>query len=77
MEQKDIVLGEIVKNETDKIVISMKEYKGRKYIDMRTYFRGDDGNYLPTKKGVTIAPKFIDAFVKILLKAKQHEGKSV
>jgi hypothetical protein len=49
--QEGVMLGEILKSETDKIVVSLKEYKGRKYIDVRTYFQGDDGNYLPTKKG--------------------------
>ncbi|GAN35148.1 transcriptional coactivator p15 [Candidatus Brocadia sp. AMX2] len=63
-----VMLGEIVKSETDKIVISAKEYKGRKYVDIRTFFQGDDGNYLPTKKGVTFSPKFIEAMIKILQK---------
>lgn len=48
--EQDTILGEIIKSETDKIVISMKEYKGHKYVDVRTYFQGDDGSYIPTKK---------------------------
>ncbi|GAN33721.1 MAG: transcriptional coactivator p15 [Candidatus Brocadia sp. AMX2] len=68
MEQLDTVLGEIVKSETDKIVIGLKEYRGHKYVDMRTFFQGDDGNYLPTKKGITFSPKFIEAMIKILQK---------
>ncbi|MDN3510836.1 MAG: PC4/YdbC family ssDNA-binding protein [Candidatus Jettenia sp.] len=38
MQDNGRVLGEIVKNETEKIVIAEKEYKGRKYIDIRIYF---------------------------------------
>ncbi|WKZ17750.1 MAG: transcriptional coactivator p15/PC4 family protein [Candidatus Jettenia sp. CY-1] len=66
MQDNGKVLGEIVKSETEKIVIAEKEYKGRKYIDMRIYFQGDSGDYMPTKKGVTFSPKFIAAVVKIL-----------
>ena len=33
----------------------MNEYKGKKYIDIRTYFEADDGEYKPTKKGVTLS----------------------
>ncbi|UJS16905.1 MAG: hypothetical protein L3J17_13455 [Candidatus Jettenia sp.] len=40
------VLGEIIKNETEKLIIAEKEYKGRKYIDMRIYFLGDDGKFI-------------------------------
>lgn len=68
MGEEGVTLGEIIKSETDKIVISAKEYKGRKYVDIRTFFQGDDGNYLPTKKGVTFSPKFIEAMIGILKK---------
>lgn len=68
MQDTGKVLGEIVKNETEKIVIAEKEYKGRKYIDMRIYFLGDNGGYLPTKKGVTFSPKYIEAMVRIIQK---------
>lgn len=68
MGEEGIKLGEIVKSETDKIVVSVNAYKGHRYVDVRTYFQGDDGNYLPTKKGVTFSPKFIEAMIKILKK---------
>lgn len=68
MQDNGKVLGEIIKNETEKLVIAEKEYKGRKYIDMRIYFLGDSGDYIPTKKGVTFSPKFIEAVVRIIQK---------
>ncbi|GAB61272.1 MAG: hypothetical protein DWB56_13980 [Candidatus Jettenia sp.] len=58
-------LGEVIKNETEKIVIAEKEYKGRRYIDMRIYFLGESGAYIPTKKGVTFSPKYLEAISKI------------
>lgn len=68
MTEEGVILGEIVKSETDKIVVSIKEYKGRKYVDVRTFFQGDDGSYLPTKKGVTFSPKFVETMIGILKK---------
>lgn len=68
--EEGIILGEFLKSETDKIIVSLKEYKGRKYVDVRTYFQADDGNYLPTKKGVTFSPKFVETLITILVKAR-------
>ncbi|TLD40325.1 MAG: hypothetical protein JETT_3394 [Candidatus Jettenia ecosi] len=62
------VLGEIVRNETEKLVITEKEFKGHRYIDIRIHFQGNNGIYLPTKKGVTISPRHVKDAVEILKK---------
>jgi hypothetical protein len=41
------------KNEKEQIRISLNEYHGIEYIDIRLFFLSDDG-FRPTKKGVTI-----------------------
>ena len=52
--QKDI--GEIRKNgkeDADRIMVKVAEYKGKPYADIRTYYRDDvSGDWKPTKKGV-------------------------
>ena len=45
----------IQKNSTEQVRLSVNEYKGKKYIDIRTYFEADDGDYKPTKKGVALS----------------------
>ena len=43
---------------TEQLQISINEYKGKSYLDMRIYYTTDDGlNWLPTKKGVTVSPE--------------------
>lgn len=53
----------IPKSETEQIQISAKEYKGFPYVDIRVFFKAETGEYLPTKKGVTISPKHVPDFI--------------
>ena len=49
-------IGELQKGK-DKIIIALKEFKGKEYIDIRTHFENSDGDWIPTKKGVTFSPE--------------------
>jgi hypothetical protein len=64
-----MVIGDIERGETEVLRISAEEYKGRKYIDVRIYFENDEGEWKPTKKGVTIQPDKVDIFVDLIKKA--------
>ncbi len=65
-----MVLGEIQKNATEIIRISKESFKNKDYIDIRIYFQNDEGEWKPTKKGVTFAPDKIDEVIEILKTAK-------
>ena len=65
-----MVVGEIERGETEVLRVSTEEYKGRKYVDVRIYFENDEGEWKPTKKGVTIQPDKVDAFIELIKKAK-------
>ena len=45
----------IDKTETERIQIELKSYKGKEYMDIRIFFKNDEGEWLPTKKGVTVS----------------------
>lgn len=62
------VLGEIAKGETEKIVVSKKEYQGHEYIDIRINFKMDNGTWQFTKKGVTLSPAKVQNLIEILQK---------
>ena len=50
------ILATIPRNATEQLQISINSYKEKKYLDLRIYYTTDDGaNWLPTKKGVTVA----------------------
>ncbi len=63
-------IGEIPKGK-DKIIVALKEFKGKEYIDIRTHFQNDDGDWIPTKKGITLSPDNLDEMIDLLKKAKQ------
>ena len=58
----------IDKIETERIQIELKSYKGKEYMDIRIFFKNDEGEWLPTKKGVTVSVHklndFLEAFKK-------------
>jgi hypothetical protein len=66
-----MVIGEIERGETEVLRISTEEYKGRKYLDLRIYFENNDGEWKPTKKGVTVQPERLDDFLELVKKAKE------
>ena len=47
---------EFPKNAQEMVRISISEYRGKTYGDIRVYYQDDEGEWRPTKKGVTLAP---------------------
>lgn len=72
-----MILGEIERNPTEVIRISLANFKGRDYVDLRIYFQDDAGEWKPTKKGVTIAPDKLDEAIDYLKNAKEELTKKV
>ncbi len=64
-------IGEIDKGK-DKIIVTVKEFKGKQYVDIRTFFENDDGEWIPTKKGISFTPENLDEAIKLLQKAKKN-----
>lgn len=68
-------LASIERNATEELQISINEYKGKKYVDMRIFYTTDEGDsWNPTKKGVTIAPDKIEDVKVALTKAQEELG---
>jgi len=66
-----MIIGEIQKTGTDKIIVTVKEFKGKTYVDVRTFFENDDGEMVPTKKGVSLTPDNLDQLIRLLTEAKE------
>jgi hypothetical protein len=66
-----MVVGEVERNETETLRISTEEFKGRAYIDVRIYFADNEGEWKPTKKGVTINPDKLDQVIALLREAQE------
>jgi len=65
-EEKSIY--EIEKNEREVIKLKKSEFKGKEYIDFRTYVKQPEGDDIPTKKGISLSVDFIDEFKKAVAK---------
>ena len=66
------VIGEIQKNQKEKIIISTNEYKGHKYIDLRVHYEDEtSGDYKPTKKGIAVNPKILSQVVEMMIEAAE------
>lgn len=52
----DKTVLEIEKGE-DLIRLVLKEFKGRQYIDARVFYMSETGEWMPTKKGLSMTPE--------------------
>ena len=67
------ILATIDRSDTEQLQISVSEYKGRSYFNLRIYYTTDDGaTWLPTKKGVTFAPDQLDILADAIEEAKKE-----
>ena len=66
------IIKDIEKNATNKIRVSITEFKGNNYIDLRVYYEDDAGEYKPTKKGITFRPDQISQVMDGLLQAEKE-----
>ena len=67
------ILATIERSDTEQLQISVSEYKGRSYLNMRIYYTTDEGaTWLPTKKGVTFSPDQLDLLEEAIQAARQE-----
>lgn len=67
------ILATIKRNDTEELQISVSEYKGKSYLNMRIFYTTDEGQtWLPTKKGVTFAPDQLDLLEEAIQEARKE-----
>ena len=54
------------KNSRESLVINQTEFKGVKLVDVRVFYKDENGDLKPTKKGVSVRPEQLDALIKAL-----------
>tara|TARA_Y100000590_G_scaffold455334_1_gene603784 strand:- start:2784 stop:2996 length:213 start_codon:yes stop_codon:yes gene_type:complete len=66
------IIGEIQKNQKEKIIVSTNEYKGHKYVDLRIHYTdGKSEDYKPSKKGIALSPKIIKDVIEMIIKGAE------
>ena len=64
-------LATIQRSDTEQLQISVSEFKGKSYFNLRIFYTTDEGaTWIPTKKGVTFAPDQLDILEEAIQEAK-------
>ena len=62
MAKEPQVVHSFPKNPLEEVRSSITYFKGKQYVDLRVYYKGDDGEFHPSKKGLTIS---VDLFPEL------------
>ncbi len=54
------------KNSRESLVINQSEFKGVKLVDVRVFYKYENGDLKPTKKGVSVRLEQLDPLIKAL-----------
>ncbi len=65
-----MIIGEIERTKTERLRIEASNYKGVDFISVRIYYQADNGEWRPTKKGITVKPEKVDELIAFLGEAK-------
>ena len=63
----------IQKNKTNYLLIESREYEGHPYIDVREFYDNEEGNPMPTKKGITFNPKLTEEVAEAILQTVKED----
>ena len=65
----------IQKNKLSQIKIKLTEYMGHQLVDLRVYFQTEEGESIPTKKGITFKVDLLPEVIQALITADEsREG---
>ncbi len=72
----DKVIYSFEKNSLEEVRFSLNSFKGKRYLDIRIYYKSlEDGTLKPSKKGITLAPSFIDELEEGIKRLKNELNK--
>jgi hypothetical protein len=63
----DQVIAQFEKNAKEVVRVSLSEYRGHKLFDVRVYYSDDEGQYKPTRKGVSLSVNLYTDFKRALV----------
>lgn len=73
----DKVVSSFKRNPTEEVRATLKEFRGKRYLDLRIYYQDDSGEWKPTRKGVSLSTEFMkelkEAVVKLESALKEEE----
>jgi Transcriptional Coactivator p15 (PC4) len=58
----DALVSRIAKNPTEEVRVSLTSYRGHDLVDIRVFFQDEQGEWRPTKRGVSLS---VDSFAEL------------
>ena len=63
-------IGEITKTPKLKMKVRITNFKGKKYVDLRNHFQNDSGEWIATKKGISVRTDQLSECITLMEKAE-------
>jgi Transcriptional Coactivator p15 (PC4) len=54
MDEASQLVAQFEKNSKEEVRVSLDDFRGRKIINMRVYYRSDNGEWLPGRQGLAL-----------------------
>ena len=70
------LISEFNKNSTEIIRIQLTEFVGKQFLNVRVWALRQDGEYVPTKKGLTLRVEQVDDLLEGINKAAEELEKA-
>jgi transcriptional coactivator p15 (PC4) len=67
----DALVAKIAKNPTEEVRVSLTSYRGHELVDIRVFFQDDQGEWRPTKRGVSLAVDSVAELRDAIVKAEE------
>ncbi|AGT08119.1 transcriptional coactivator p15/PC4 family protein [Paracoccus aminophilus] len=64
-------LAIIPKNQREEIRLSLDDYKGMQLVNLRIWFKADDGEFRPSQKGIAFKAELLPAVLEGLQAAQK------
>jgi len=74
--KKPKLIHEFNKNSTEVVRIQLTEYDGKQLLDIRVWVQNDKGDFVPTRKGISIRVDQIDDLKEAIDKAAEEIEKN-
>lgn len=74
----DLPFLDIRKSDSERLRVTISEYRGRAYVDLRTWYSIESGGFKPGRAGVSLRPDQIAEVVQgLMLAARAVDPKGV
>ncbi len=72
MASEETVIADIERNPEEIVRARVTEFKGRHYVDFRTYYLADNDEWRPTKKGISLAVESFEELESAMGKVREY-----